>query len=46
VARDTIEEKVMTLKEKKAKLSTTVLDDGAMFSSALSAQDVRWLFDA
>jgi SNF2 family DNA or RNA helicase len=46
VARDTIEEKVMALKEKKAKLFTAVLDDDAMFSSALSAEDVRGLFDA
>jgi superfamily II DNA or RNA helicase len=45
VARDTIEEKVMALKEKKAKLFTAVLDDDAMFSSALSAEDVRGLFD-
>jgi SNF2 family DNA or RNA helicase len=45
VAKDTIEEKVMALKEKKAKLFTAVLDDDAMFSSALSAEDVRGLFD-
>ena len=45
VAKDTIEEKVMALKEKKAKLFTAVLDDDAMFSSALSAEDVRGLFE-
>ncbi|MET3164102.1 UNVERIFIED_ORG: superfamily II DNA or RNA helicase [Arthrobacter sp. UYEF10] len=45
VAKDTIEEKVMALKEKKAKLFTAVLDDDAMFASALSADDVRGLFD-
>jgi superfamily II DNA or RNA helicase len=45
VARNTIEEKVMALKERKAKLFTAVLDDDAMFSSALSAEDVRGLFD-
>ena len=46
VAKDTIEEKVMALKEKKAKLFSAVMDDDAMFSSALSADDVRGLFDA
>ncbi|WP_427016264.1 DEAD/DEAH box helicase [Pseudarthrobacter sp. P1] len=45
VAKDTIEEKVMALKAKKAKLFSAVLDDGAMFSSALSAEDVRSLFE-
>ncbi|AIY01588.1 hypothetical protein ART_1989 [Arthrobacter sp. PAMC 25486] len=46
VAKDTIEEKVMALKEKKAKLFTSVMDDDAMFSSAITADDVRGLFDA
>ncbi|MGY4542812.1 SNF2 family DNA or RNA helicase [Arthrobacter sp. UYNi723] len=45
VAKDTIEEKVMALKEKKAKLFTAVLDDDAMFASALTADDVRGLFE-
>ncbi|MFQ4149944.1 DEAD/DEAH box helicase [Arthrobacter sp. LAPM80] len=45
VAKDTIEEKVMALKEKKAKLFTAVLDDDAMFSNALTADDVRGLFE-
>ncbi|WP_277356984.1 DEAD/DEAH box helicase [Arthrobacter vasquezii] len=45
VAKDTIEEKVMALKEKKAKLFTAVMDDDAMFSSALTAGDVRGLFE-
>ncbi|MHA7291572.1 DEAD/DEAH box helicase [Arthrobacter sp. MDT3-24] len=45
VAKDTIEEKVMALKERKAKLFTAVLDDDAMFASALTADDVRGLFD-
>ncbi|GAB3539333.1 hypothetical protein GCM10027403_27510 [Arthrobacter tecti] len=45
VAKDTIEEKVMALKEKKAKLFTAVMDDDAMFSSALTASDVRSLFE-
>ena len=45
VAKDTIEEKVMALKEKKAKLFTAVLDDNAMFASALTADDMRGLFE-
>jgi SNF2 family DNA or RNA helicase len=43
VARDTIEEKVMALKERKARLFTAVLDDDRMFSSALTAEDIRGL---
>ena len=43
VARDTIEEKVMALKEQKAKLFTSVMDDDAVFSSALTAEDIRAL---
>ena len=46
VAKDTIEEKVMALKAKKAKLFSAVMDDDAMFSSTLSADDVRGLFEA
>ncbi len=46
VAKDTIEEKVMALKEKKAKLFTSVMDDDSMFSSAITSEDVRGLFDA
>ncbi|MHA7306214.1 DEAD/DEAH box helicase [Arthrobacter sp. TMN-49] len=46
VAKGTIEEKVMALKEKKAKLFSSVMDDDAMFSSAITADDVRGLFDA
>ena len=45
VARGTIEEKVMQLKEKKAALFTSVMDDDAMFSSALTAEDVRSLIE-
>lgn len=44
VASDTIEEKVMELKERKAKLFAGVLDDGEFLSSKLSADDVRGLF--
>ena len=45
VARGTIEEKVMALKEQKAKLFTSVMDDDAVFSSALTAEDIRSLLD-
>ncbi|MGW6173808.1 DEAD/DEAH box helicase [Arthrobacter sp. NPDC055138] len=44
VARGTIEEKVMALKERKAKLISSVLEDDAMFSSKLTATDIRGLF--
>ncbi len=46
VAEQTIEEKVMELKARKAALFSQVIDgDGAM-SSAIGADDVRALFDA
>ena len=45
VARGTIEEKVMALKEKKAKLFSAVMDDDAIFSTALTADDIRGLLD-
>lgn len=45
VAKGTIEEKVMELKEKKAALFSSVMDDDAMFSSSLTADDVRSLLD-
>ncbi|SDY61812.1 DEAD/DEAH box helicase [Herbiconiux ginsengi] len=43
VASGTIEEKVMALKEHKAKLFDAVLDDDALFSQALTADDIRGL---
>jgi SNF2 family DNA or RNA helicase len=43
VAADTIEEKVMALKERKARLFDAVVDDGDLFGSALTADDVREL---
>ncbi|GGF13674.1 DEAD/DEAH box helicase [Subtercola lobariae] len=46
VASDTIEEKVMALKAKKAQLFDAVLDDDAAFSTALSTDDIRGLLDA
>ncbi|MDR1427453.1 MAG: DEAD/DEAH box helicase, partial [Bifidobacteriaceae bacterium] len=43
VATETIEDKVMALKERKAKLFGAVLDDDGTFSDALSAADIRGL---
>ena len=45
VATGTIEEKVMALKAQKAQLFTSVLDDDAMFSTALTADDIRGLLE-
>jgi superfamily II DNA or RNA helicase len=44
IAADTIEQKVMALKERKARLFASVMDDGNMFGSSLSADDIRELF--
>jgi SNF2 family DNA or RNA helicase len=46
VAKGTIEEKVMALKSKKAKLFASVLGDEAEFSAALTADDIRGLFES
>jgi SNF2 family DNA or RNA helicase len=45
VAAGTIEEKVMALKARKAQLFDSVLDDGAEFGEALTADDIRGLLD-
>jgi superfamily II DNA or RNA helicase len=45
IAKDTIEQKVMALQARKAALFTNVMDDGDMFSPALTAEDVRGLFE-
>lgn len=46
VAKDTIEEKVMALKTKKAKLFASMLDDdNGTFSSQLTTDDIRQLFE-
>ncbi|MCV7125638.1 DEAD/DEAH box helicase [Mycobacterium lacus] len=42
-ARDTIEEKVIALNARKAKLFASVIDDGDAFGSALTADDIRGL---
>ena len=44
VARDTIEEKVMALKARKAELFASVMDDGNAFGATLDADDIRGLF--
>lgn len=44
VAGDTIEEKVMALKARKQDLFSRVVDDGALLSGPLTADDVRGLF--
>ena len=44
IARDTIEDKVMALKARKAELFAGVLDDGNVFGTTMTADDVRGLF--
>jgi superfamily II DNA or RNA helicase len=44
IARDTIEEKVMALKARKAQLFGNVMDDGNEFGGSLDADDIRGLF--
>ncbi|MDF2509026.1 MAG: helicase [Microbacterium sp.] len=46
IATGTIEEKVLELQRKKARLFTALLDDEALFAQSLSADDIRGLFDA
>ena len=43
ISAHTIEEKVMALSARKAKLFASVIDDGNEFGSALSADDIRGL---
>jgi len=43
VAADTIEEKVLALQKRKAGLFDAVIDDEALFSATLSADDIRGL---
>jgi superfamily II DNA or RNA helicase len=43
IAHDTIEDKVMALNTRKAKLFASVIDDGNAFGSALTADDIRGL---
>ncbi len=41
IAKDTIEEKVMALKARKAELFSNVIDDGNVFGGSLDADDIR-----
>ena len=43
VAADTIEEKVMELKARKGELVASIVDDDALFSDSLTADDIRGL---
>lgn len=43
VAADTIEEKVMELKARKGELIASIVDDDALFSDTLTADDIRGL---
>ncbi len=45
VATNTIEEKVMELKARKARLFATVIDGGATSAQGISAADIRGLFE-
>ncbi|MEV6414762.1 SNF2-related protein [Kribbella sp. NPDC051718] len=44
IAKDTIEQKVMELKERKAALFASVMDEGNAFGAGLSPDDIRGLF--
>lgn len=46
IAADTIEEKVLALQQRKARLFTAVMDDEALFSRALTADDIRGLIES
>ena len=44
IAKDTIEEKVVALKARKAGLFANVIDEGNAFGGSLDADDIRGLF--
>lgn len=46
IAAGTIEEKVVALQQRKARLFAAVLDDDDLFARSLTADDIRDLFDA
>ncbi|WP_194419577.1 SNF2-related protein [Microbacterium abyssi] len=46
ISSGTIEEKVLALQQRKARLFTAVMDDEALFAQSLTAEDIRGLFDA
>ena len=43
IARDTIEEKVAALARRKAALCSGVMDEGDVFATRLTAEDIRGL---
>ncbi|MDD4868265.1 MAG: hypothetical protein PHQ28_14470, partial [Mycobacterium sp.] len=43
ISHDTIEDKVLALNNRKAKLFASVIDDGNAFGSAITADDIRKL---
>lgn len=45
ISTGTIEEKVVALQQRKARLFTAMLDDEALFAQSLTADDIRGLFD-
>ncbi|WP_228484814.1 DEAD/DEAH box helicase [Microbacterium cremeum] len=45
IANGTIEEKVMALQQRKARLFRAVMDDDALFGRTLTSDDIRALFD-
>jgi superfamily II DNA or RNA helicase len=45
IARETIEEKVVALARRKAALFSGVIDDGDLFASSLTAEDIRGLVE-
>jgi len=45
IAKDTIEEKVMALKERKSQLFSSVMDADSVPNSSLSAADIRGFFE-
>jgi SNF2 family DNA or RNA helicase len=45
IATGTIEEKVVALQQRKSRLFRAVMDDDALFAQALTAEDIRGLFE-
>lgn len=46
ISAGTIEEKVLALQQRKARLFTAVMDDEALFAQTLTADDIRGLFES
>jgi len=46
IAKNTVEEKVLKLQEKKKKLFEQVLDEGGAFESMITEEDIRMIFEA